>query len=145
MAFWLKFSRWANRPPTKGCRLCLVFAFCAAVLTLGCHGRADSSPGVVITHELAPEPARVGAAMITLHLKDAAARPLTGAHIVVEAVMSHPGMAPIFADAKELGLGQYRAELRFTMAGDWVVLLHLRLANGQRLEREIKVSGVKAE
>ncbi len=57
--------------------------------------------------------------------------------------MSHAGMAPVFEDALETGPGQYQAHLNFAMAGDWVILLHLRLAGGQKLERQFHVSGVR--
>jgi len=61
----------------------------------------------------------------------------------VEADMSHAGMAPVFAEATETEPGQYRANLRFEMPGDWVVLLHIRLPGGQTLERQFNVSGVR--
>ncbi len=57
--------------------------------------------------------------------------------------MSHAGMTSVFEDASEIGPGQYQAHLRFAMAGDWVILLHLRLPGGQKLERQFNVSGVR--
>ena len=57
--------------------------------------------------------------------------------------MSHAGMAPVFGDAPETAPGQYQAHLKFAMAGDWVVLLHVRLPGGQTLERQFNVSGVR--
>jgi len=57
--------------------------------------------------------------------------------------MSHAGMAPVFAEAKETEPGQYQAQLKFAMAGDWVILLHVRLASGQTLERQFNVGGVR--
>jgi YtkA-like len=57
--------------------------------------------------------------------------------------MSHAGMAPVFEEASETGPGQYQAHLRFPMAGDWVILLHLWLPGGQKLERQFNVSGVR--
>jgi YtkA-like len=57
--------------------------------------------------------------------------------------MSHAGMAPVFEEASETGPGQYQVHLRFAMAGDWVILLHLRLPGGQKLERHFNVSGVR--
>ena len=58
--------------------------------------------------------------------------------------MSHPGMAPVFADAKEIDAGRYQGALQLNMAGDWVVLAHVILADGQKLERQINVNGVQA-
>jgi len=68
---------------------------------------------------------------------------LTGARIAIEAEMSHPGMAPVFGEAREIEPGRYQAHLTFAMAGDWVILLHATLPGGQKLERQIDVRGVQ--
>jgi len=57
--------------------------------------------------------------------------------------MSHAGMSPLFAEAKEANPGRYVAYLEFPMAGDWVILLHVMLPGGKRLERQIDVRGVR--
>ena len=57
--------------------------------------------------------------------------------------MSHAGMSPVFADAKEVDAGRYQAHLEFAMAGDWVILLHVTLPGGKKLERQIDVRGVR--
>jgi hypothetical protein len=82
---------------------------------------------------------------MTLSLKDAAAEPVAGAHITLEGDMSHPGMAPVFGEANEVAPGRYQGHIEFAMAGDWVVLVHATLANGQRLERQIDVKGVEGK
>jgi hypothetical protein len=56
--------------------------------------------------------------------------------------MSHPGMAPVFGDAKEVAPGQYQGSLEFAMPGDWVVLIHVTLRDGRKLERQVSVPGV---
>jgi len=58
--------------------------------------------------------------------------------------MSHAGMSPVFAEAKEAGPGRYQAHLEFQMAGDWVILLHVTLPGGKKLERQIDVRDVRA-
>ena len=103
----------------------------------------DTSATVAIQHEILPQPARVGSATVTLRLSDAASKPVTGAHINIEADMTHPGMTPGFADVKETGSGRYEAHLEFPMAGDWVILLHLTLPGGKKLERQFDVKGVR--
>jgi hypothetical protein len=55
----------------------------------------------------------------------------------LEAHMSHPGMAPAVADAVERGSGVYDMPFRFTMAGDWVLLVSATLPHGERIERRI--------
>ena len=69
--------------------------------------------------------------------------PLTGAQIAVEADMSHAGMSPVFGAAKEVERGRYQAHLEFPMAGDWVVLLHITLPGGKKLERQMDLKGVR--
>ena len=68
---------------------------------------------------------------------------MIGAHIAMEADMTHAGMAPVFGEAKETGPGRYQAPLTFEMAGDWVILLHVTLSDGEKLERQFDVRGVQ--
>jgi len=109
----------------------------------GCSRAVDSSPTFKIEHEISPEPARVGPVTVTLRLADAAAKPITGARIALEADMSHPGMSPVFGAAKEVAPGQYQAQVTFGMAGDWVILLHAMLPDGKKLERQFDVRDVR--
>ena len=76
-------------------------------------------------------------------LADPAAKPISGARITLEADMAHAGMAPVFEEASETEPGQYQARLKFAMAGDWVILLHVRLPGGQSLERQFNVGSVR--
>jgi hypothetical protein len=117
---------------------------CAATLLIAsCSRPVGPSTFVAIEHEVSPEPARVGPATVTLKLADSAAKPISGAHIAIEADMSHAGMSPGFADAKETAPGRYQASLEFPMAGDWVILLHVTLRDGKKLERQFDVRGVR--
>jgi hypothetical protein len=95
-------------------------------------------------HEIAPQPPRVGQATITVSLSDAAGNPVAGANVNLEGNMSHPGMNPVFGAAREIGAGRYQASIEFTMGGDWVMLVRVNLPDGQKLEREFEVKGVKA-
>jgi hypothetical protein len=58
--------------------------------------------------------------------------------------MNHAGMEPVFVDAKETEPGKYRADLKFTMGGDWFVLVSAALADGRKVNRKIDVPGVKS-
>ena len=98
---------------------------------------------IEIEHAISPQPVRVGPATVTLKLADGAGHIITGAHIAIEADMLHPGMSPLFAEAQETTPGRYQAHLEFPMAGDWVILLHVTLPGGKKLERQIDVSGVR--
>jgi hypothetical protein len=77
-------------------------------------------------------------------MADAARKPVTRAAIMVEADMSHPGMSPVFAEAKETKPGSYTAPISFNMGGDWVVLLHIKLADGRKIERQMDVRSVRS-
>jgi hypothetical protein len=76
-------------------------------------------------------------------LIDEREKPIIGARIAIEADMSHAGMSPTFAEATEEGAGRYTAHLVFKMAGDWILLLHITLPGGEKVERQIDVRGVR--
>jgi YtkA-like len=117
---------------------------CAAfLLTAGCSRRVAPPALVAVEHEISPAPARVGPATVGFKLTDAAGKPITGARVAVEADMSHAGMGPVFAEAKEEAAGRYKANFEFQMAGDWVLLLHVTLPGGEKMERQIDVRGVR--
>ena len=118
------FRRRGLRPLPEECRSILLCTCAALLLITGCSRPAGSSR-IAIEHEVSPEPARIGPVELTFRLVDPAAKAMSGAHIAVEADMSHPGMAPVFGEASEIEPGRYQAHLTFPMAGDWVILLHI--------------------
>jgi len=121
----------------------LVFAAAiSCVLLVACSKRGASAP-VAIDSYLSPQPARVGPITVTVKLRDSATGPVSGAHVTLEGDMSHPGMGPVFGEAREVAPGRYQGELQLPMAGDWVVLSHVILADGQKLEHQMNVSGVQ--
>ena len=118
-------------------------ASCIATLLLaGCRTVASPDSGITFAWTIAPQPPRVGNATFTVNLLDRTAKPVTGAQVKLEADMSHPGMAPVFAKAAETAPGNYIGHLQFSMAGDWVILVRGALANGQRIDRQVDVKGV---
>jgi succinate-acetate transporter protein len=116
----------------------------ALLAAAACHKAVDSGPNLVVHSEISPLPPKVGSATVMLDLSDLSAKPVSGASIVLEAVMSHAGMAPVFGGSTEVAPGRYSGNLAFSMAGDWVVLLHMKLADGTKVERQIEVKGVRA-
>ncbi len=118
-----------------------VFAVC--VMMSACHRADGPGDGLEVRHTIAPMPARVGHSRLDLELVRASGADLSGAQVQVELDMAHPGMAPRFSDAKEDGAGHYSADLDLDMAGDWVVVVHARLADGQRVERQFALNGVR--
>lgn len=129
----------------RECRRFLL-CLCLAVLFLTACSRKptpSASSAVTIQHEISPNPATVGPIVVTLRLTDSASKAVAGAHIALEADMSHAGMAPVFGDAKEVAPGRYQSQLALGMAGDWVILLHVVLPGGEKLERQIDLRGVE--
>jgi YtkA-like len=125
-------------------QICFAVTGLAVLTATGCHKSADPASGLKVEYQVSPQPPRVGPVSVTFRLTDAGAQPVRGAQMVVEADMSHPGMSPVFARAKETQPGSYQAELAFGMAGDWVILLHGTLAGGEKLERQFDVRGVRS-
>jgi YtkA-like len=120
----------------------LVFA-CSLSSLAGC-GRPDPSKNIRVNWTLDPSPPVVGAP-ITAHvtLRDAGQAPVTGARLRLEGMMSHPGMAPVVAAVVERGNGSYDAALRFSMAGDWILLLTGELPGGVPFKKQIEIAGVR--
>ena len=56
--------------------------------------------------------------------------------------MSHAGMAPVFADAKEIEPGSYRATMELSMAGDWYVVVRVSLPDGRTMDQQFEIKGV---
>jgi len=122
----------------------LIAACVVALAATGCRRASDEVKDISVQETISPQPVQVGKATIAIQLADASAMPVTHARIDVEGDMSHPGMSPIFATATETSPGVYTAQLEFNMGGDWVVLSHIVLADGRKLERRIDVSGVES-
>jgi hypothetical protein len=93
---------------------------------------------------VAPDPPTTGPAIVSLTLTDTATRrPVSGAAVSLEADMSHPGMAPLFGTAREVGPGRYEGRLELNMAGDWLLLADVTLRDGRRLHRQTNLLGVR--
>ena len=120
------------------------FALWQVMLLSGCGtgGRGDS---VVLQSKISPQPPRVGPATVSIGLANARNAPVAGAHLKLEAYMNHPGMAPIFGDVTETSQGRYDGRLNFTMAGDWTIVVRGVLADGVRIEKEVKVPDVRPD
>jgi hypothetical protein len=122
----------------------LVAALLVSLVVAACNKPTELSSVVTIEHEITPQPVRVGPATLQLRLADASRQPVTGASITLEGNMSHAGMSPVFAQARETEPGRYQAIVDLAMAGDWTILTHVTLAGGQQLERQFDVKGVRA-
>ena len=119
-----------------------VIALCAClVLVQSCRNQNESLSDLTLTHEVSPQPPRVGPVTITLKPTKAGI-PLTGARITLEGNMSHAGMVPVFAEATEIAPGHYRAIIELSMAGDWFVQVHLSSSDGRKSDHQFEIKGV---
>ena len=107
-------------------------------------GRTDPAEAIRVSWTLDPSPPVAGTPIVArLTLRDAAQKPITGARLRLEGLMSHPGMAPVSAAITERGNGDYDAPLQFTMAGDWILLVTGELPDGTPLKKQIEITGVR--
>ena len=118
-------------------RLCLLFLFVAGVA--GCHTAWTGD--IRIEPEVEPQPPRVGRVTITVRVTQSG-KPVTGAQIKLEGNMSHAGMAPVFADAREVEAGRYSANMELTMAGDWILSVHVNMPDGTKADQQFDIKGV---
>jgi hypothetical protein len=131
-----------------GCRsaalkfCCLMLAVAASVAIVACRRHA-AEPKISVQEQITPQPVKTGLASLSIILTDEAAQAIAHATIQVEGDMSHPGMSPVFSQATEVEPGKYQAPINFTMGGDWAVLLHIRLPDGRKVERQINVPNVQ--
>jgi hypothetical protein len=127
-------------------RHALPFLLLAMLLAAGCQ-RTDTSDGAKdakLDLTLRPDPPAVGSATATVRLAQKDGTLVRGAAVKLEGNMNHPGMTPVFADAKETEPGLYEATLDLTMGGDWFVLVNATLPDGRKLTRKVDVPGVKS-
>lgn len=112
------------------------------LLLAGCGRGSQDLSDVAVELDIEPDPPRLGPAVVTVALQDGDGQPITGATLQIEGNMSHAGMVPLFANATEVASGLYRADLDFTMGGDWFIVVRADLLDGRSLERKIDVPGV---
>ncbi|HEY1677844.1 MAG TPA: FixH family protein [Candidatus Sulfotelmatobacter sp.] len=121
----------------------LAFAFAASLVCAACQKKAPNRTNFAVFFEVTPQPPRVGPVTATVVIDDPQGKPIAGAHVTAEADMSHAGMSPVFADAKEIEPGRYQSTLKLSMGGDWVILFHGSLPGGETLERQFDLRGVR--
>jgi hypothetical protein len=114
------------------------------LLALGTLSACDSESRVAFERvdvdvNLTPQELPGGAmTLATVTLRDSARRPVRGARLEIKGFMSHPGMAPLVVTVTEKGEGVYVTYLRFSMAGDWNLLITGELPDGQRITSSLK-------
>jgi hypothetical protein len=126
--------------------VCRLVTLTIVLSTCGCRQTAgtDAVDDVKVDLTVRPDPPQVGDASMTVRLTGKEAKPVRGAMVKLEGNMNHAGMKPEFADAKETEAGQYEANLRFSMGGDWFILVNATLADGRKLKRKVDVPAVRS-
>ena len=123
-----------------GLAACLIWGGCAPAAA-----PAASTSNVALDWRIFPDPPVAGPARVSLVLVDSATgRPVRGAAVQLEGNMSHPGMKPVFAAAREVSPGTYEAPLELTMGGDWLLLVDAKLPEGGSLRRQLDLPGVRS-
>jgi hypothetical protein len=113
----------------------------AGLLAAGACRQAPAADDVDVRWTLRPEQPRVGPVTLTVTVGEPHAS-ADGTAVRVVGHMTHPGMTPVVATTARRGPGVYDATMTLTMAGDWVLLVTVQLADGRRLERRVDVPGV---
>ncbi len=93
---------------------------------------------------VSPSPPTAGPLTVALKLAEGT-KPVAGAEVRLEGTMTHPGMAPVSSVARETSPGSYEARMDLSMAGDWILLVDARLADGRTLKRQIELPGVRPD
>ena len=119
----------------------VIAALLVCCIAVGCSRGAG---GVAISWTIEPPSPVVGAdTIVRFVLRQRDGTPIGGAALHLEAHMSHPGMAPVAVEAAERGDGEYEGRLRLTMAGDWLLVVSGRLADGSRITESQPLAGVR--
>jgi hypothetical protein len=116
----------------------LVVLALAIFLASGCCKSSSATNDVRFMLVSDPQPPRRGRNTFTVTLAGQAGQPIADAQVSLEGDMSHPGMSPAFADAREVAAGKYQAMLDLNMLGDWTIVAHIQLRSGRTFDRETK-------
>lgn len=109
-----------------------------------CQSSDAEEAEIQLELSVSPDPPKVGIpSTLNISMADSTGKPVAGAELSLEATMTHPGMAPVSATAEEVSPGDYSAEIEFTMAGDWFVIVNARLESGASIERNLPLPAVQ--
>ena len=115
----------------------------AIFLAPGCSKSSGGANDVSFILVSDPKPPRAGRNTFTVTLNSQAGEPIPGAQVSLEGDMSHPGMSPVFANAREIAAGKYQAILDLNMLGDWTIVAHIQLPDGRTFNRETKFQNLQ--
>lgn len=111
----------------------------------GCESSGGTNSEINLQWVVTPNPPQVGMAKLDITLRDSTKQLIKGAEVKLEGNMSHPGMQPVLATAEEIAPGKYSADMKFTMGGDWFILVNTTLPGGSKATNKIAIPGVRSE
>ena len=128
----------------------LTFAFCLAAVGIAtAQTKAEKKPEPTITLTTKPAPPAAGETTLTVVAKDATGKPITGADVSVEFVMSPMGsmgemknkvaLKPS-SDPKLAAEGTYAGTGQIMMAGKWNVMVDVRVGGKSVAEKKLTVT-----
>ncbi len=82
----------------------------------------------------------VGESNLAITITDAQGQSITDAQVEVRGDMTHAGMTPVIVTAQIGDDGRYHAAFEWTMGGDWIVTVSVRLADGSLVEQTFDYS-----
>jgi hypothetical protein len=124
----------------------LLIAVCACFLFVAACSRSRSPhgpPDINFAYEIFPQSPRVGPVTVKLRIFDYTGAAITGVHVALEATMSHAGMVPALAEAKETEPGHYQATVQLSMAGDWFVIVNVSWPDNRKAVYQFEINGVE--
>lgn len=111
-------------------------------LEAGCQRSGTNRVDANVALDFKPAPPQVGTAEVAATLTDSSGNPISCGELELEGNMNHAGMKPVFTTLKEVDPGHYAGTLKFTMAGDWFILVNGQLPGGGTIEEKIDVPQV---
>lgn len=105
----------------------------------------DDTIRIALVAPLFPPPA--GDGQLTFRVSDENDRPIDSAALKIRADMTHAGMLPIAASTATGEAGVYRIPVRWTMAGEWIIIVEATLGDGRQATRsfDMTVTGEEEE
>lgn len=123
-------------------RLVLLTLLSFFLLGSGCAraSRQGNAAAVQVTMTAIPFPPHIGDSRLVIQVSDESGRPINDAHLTIKGDMTHAGMVPILAEVEGGEDGVYTVPFEWTMAGDWVVMVDVQLADGTKAQERFDMA-----
>lgn len=129
--------------------LTIVLTIALMLLLAACGGTATPTPTVIpagsgetgyqTSVQFSPGTLTVGSAALIVTVTTGDGAPAAGLTVSARGDMRHAGMPPVLGEATEDDPGVYTIPWEWTMAGDWLVDVTVRAADGGEVVQTINV------